>query len=322
MNTKNSHFTLEITYGGLFFLLLLVTLGLYWSGLYSTFMLDDSPNLDNLEKITDEALWSSMGQFIAGGGVSSARPLSLLTFALQFYDWPHGPWAFKYVNLMIHLLNGCLVFWLSLLLARLLVLSTERGLILALLTTALWLLHPLQVSTVLYVVQRMTQLSTLFTLVGLITYLKGRQLLAENKLSKGFLTISLGIGLSGIFAVSSKENGVLLLLYVLALEMTLLQMLPKPVHWKIWFTTFIYAPIAAIILYFVVTFDKILQVYIIRDFTLGERLLTESRVLTEYLAKMLLLHPYDFGLFHDDFVISRGLFDPSTTIFAIILVVV
>ena len=44
----------------------------------------------------------------------------------------------------------------------------------ACLAAAIWLLHPLHVSTVLYTVQRMAQLSALFSLVTLLLYSLGR----------------------------------------------------------------------------------------------------------------------------------------------------
>ncbi|OQW93153.1 MAG: hypothetical protein BWK79_12640, partial [Beggiatoa sp. IS2] len=263
-----------------------------------------------------------MGRFIAEGVAGAlGRPISMLSFALQFYDWPINAWSFKYVNLMIHLLNGCLVFWLLLLLTQVLSLSYSKRLLLAMVTASIWLLHPLQVTTVLYVVQRMTQLSVLFTLIGLISYVQGRYDLAQGKSIKGFIKVSLGIGLGGILATLSKENGVLLVFYVLALETTILQTVTKPPYWRVWFAVFVYLPMTLLSLYFATRFDSLLQDYVVRDFTMGERLLTEARILVDYLAKILLLHPTDFCLFQDDYPISPTLLVPLTTLFAVIFII-
>jgi hypothetical protein len=318
---KTNQVILQLTYGSMFFLLLLGTTWLYWSGLHSIFILDDEANLEPLTNIIDTDV-AGIGQFVTEGAAGQlGRPLSLLTFALQFHSWPLNVWDFKYVNLMIHLLNGCLVFWFILLLCRILALSTARSLLLALLTATVWLLHPLQVSTVLYVVQRMTQLATLFTLVGLITYLQGRQYLSQSQLLKGFLWVSLGIGLGGTLATLSKENGVLLVLYVLVLEVTLLQSLPKPPYWRAWFALFIYTPMALLCLYFASHFGNFLQTYQMRDFTMGERLLTEARVLSDYVTKILLLQPQAFSLFSDDYIVSHNLWTPFTTLPAVALII-
>jgi tetratricopeptide (TPR) repeat protein len=319
---KTNQLSLQLAYGSIFFLLLLGTAWLYWSGLHSIFMLDDEVNLEPLANITDTDILTGIAQVVTEGTAGQmGRPLSLLTFALQFHSWPLNVWDFKYVNLMIHLLNGCLVFWFILLLGRVLALSTARSLLLALLTATVWLLHPLQVSTVLYVVQRMTQLATLFTLVGLIAYLQGRQYLSQSQLLKGFVWVSLGIGLGGTLATLSKENGVLLVLYVLVLETTLLRSLPKPPYWRPWFALFIYAPLALLCLYFASQFGNFLQAYEIRDFTMGERLLTEARVLSDYVTKILLLQPQSFNLFSDDYTVSHNLWTPLTTLPAVVMVI-
>jgi tetratricopeptide (TPR) repeat protein len=322
MNHQSFKIPVDFTYASFFFLILLATVGLYWIGFSPLFILDDEPNLNSLSSITDSEWIVSMGRFVTEGDAGRlGRPISLLTFALQFYDWPNDAESFKYVNLMIHLLNGCLIFWLLLLLTRTLSLSYSRQLLLASVTTAIWLLHPLQVTTVLYVVQRMVQLSVLFTLIGLISYVQGRYDLAQGQLVKGFIKVSLGIGLGGILATLSKENGVLLVFYVLALETTLLQSVKSPPYWRVWFAMFIYLPITLLCLYFAMRFDRLLQDYVVRDFTMGERLLTEARILIDYLAKILLLHPTDFGLFQDDYPMSRGLLTPWTTLPAVLFVI-
>src|SRR5690606_14645559 len=100
------------------------------------------------------------------------RPVSVLS--LVFTKVLHGPgtWGFKYHNLLLHLLNTVLLFWL---LIRLLPrmppgISSGRACLIAGTACCLWLLHPLMVSTVLYAVQRMAQLATLFTLAALLCY--------------------------------------------------------------------------------------------------------------------------------------------------------
>jgi hypothetical protein len=53
-----------------------------------------------------------------------------------------------------------------------------------------------------------------------------------------------------------------------------------------------------------------------RDFTPGQRLLTEGRVLWTYLRDIWLPRAHDGGLFHDDFSLSRSLISPISTLFA------
>jgi len=307
----------QLISGCLFFLALISTVWLYWPGLHGIFLLDDLSNLKNLNTIGDTEQFSETWRFITEGIASTlGRPISLVTFVWQADSWPLYPEDFKYVNLMIHLLNGCLIFWFILLLTRIMELPNKRGLLLALLTASIWLWHPLQVSTVLYVIQRMAQLSTLFTLVGLLAYLYGRQYLARGKLKSGFFLVSVGVGLGGILATLSKENGILLVLYIIILELTVLRSLPQPRYWRIWTGIFLYFPLILLSLYFATHVDSILRGYEIREFTMGERLLTQTRILTDYLAKISLLRPYGFTLYHDDFTISHSLLNPPTTLIA------
>ncbi|MEK8015918.1 MAG: hypothetical protein VSS75_003555 [Candidatus Parabeggiatoa sp.] len=320
--THFSHIS-QLVYGSLFFFILIMIVWLYWQGLSGIFLFDDKSNLRKLVSIDETQWFSDMLLFALDGDAGIlGRSVSLFTFALQSYSWPLNPWDFKYVNLMIHLLNGCLVFWFILILTRFMALPEKRGLFLAFLTASIWLLHPLQVSTVLYVVQRMTQLSALFTLAGLLIYLHGRQLMAQQRVKAGFFWISVGVVLGGILATLSKENGILLVLYIIVLEATVLRALPKPRYWHTWSSLFLYLPLVLLSLYFVTHIDSLLQAYETRHFTLAERLLTEARVLTDYLAKILLLRPQEFGLFHDDFTVSHDILTPPTTLIAISFLII
>ncbi|WP_232281976.1 hypothetical protein [Beggiatoa alba] len=282
------------------------------------FILDDFSNLNALKDFSEDNFWLKFGQFVTEGGAGElGRPISLLSFALQYHAWSDIQ-AFKYVNLMIHVLNGSLVFWIFVLIAPLTALSPHQRHILIFLATAIWLFHPIQISTTLYVVQRMAQLSTLFILLGIVLYLKGRFLLAADKLKIGFFTVSGAVVICGILAVFSKENGVLLVFYLLVLEFTLLQSLKTPVYWQSWKFVFLYLPCALLIAYLLYSVgfsQKTHENYITLGFTVTERLLTQSRVLFDYLLQILLVNPEQFGLAHDDYVLSHSLLEPSITLF-------
>ncbi len=107
----------------LFFLCLIlwVSIGIFGSNLEGSFILDDWPNLNALPKIESAKSWKGIIEFLANnrsGGNNLSRPISLLSFALQADDWPQNPLAFKAVNLVLHLLNGLLIFQLSLYLLK------------------------------------------------------------------------------------------------------------------------------------------------------------------------------------------------------------
>jgi len=57
-----------------------------------------------------------------------------------------------------------------------------------------------------------------------------------------------------------------------------------------------------------------------RPWTLGERMLTEGRVLVDYLRMLWLPRPYTSGLFNDAFSVSTGLLSPPSTLFCLVLI--
>ena len=203
---------------GLLVLLVSMTFMVYAIGFKGDFIFDDYPNLEPLGHYGVIDSWGKVDNFISSGfSGPTGRPISLATFLIDAQTWPTSPYSFKYTNLMIHLLNGVLLCWAIILLLRNYNYKEQQTVWIALIASGMWLLHPYFVSTTLYVVQRMAQLATLFTLIGIIGYLKARLLLAYKPI-QAYLYMAISIGLCTILATYSKENGALLPLLVLVLE--------------------------------------------------------------------------------------------------------
>lgn len=286
--------------------ILLAAAAIYWPALSTGFLLDDSNNLGHLRVVGDEGLL-----FYAFGSSAgpSGRPLSLLTFALQYSSWPDHPFAFKAVNLAIHLACGGLILLLVRRLAGLC--SPDHGRpaawAMAITTTALWLLHPIQSTTVLYVVQRMTQLSALFTLLGLVLYVLCRERYAASPNPVRLATAGLAVWGCTALAILCKENGILLPLFALIIDATLLSRIPQDAVWRKWSRVILWTPLAALLAYLAWTFDATLSSYASRPFTMAERVLAQSAVLLDYARKILVPLPGSFSIYHDDLVVGRGL---------------
>ncbi len=307
--------------------LLLLTGFIYFPGLDSQFILDDVLTLSGLGNIKEYGIV----QYVLDGVTGSAgRPVSSLTFALQHQQWPDNPFQFKLINLFIHFLNGCLVFLLTRFIFKkiqsiniksrnLEEQSSRQADLFALVVTALWLLHPMQTSTVLYVVQRMTQLSAFFTLLGLMGYLIYREIYEKGDAIRGLRGMSVSVFFATLLGVLAKENGILLPLYILVIEATLYSSCPRTKIFKYWTSLFLVSPLLILITYLVMHFDGHLADYAYRPFSMGERLLTQPVVLIHYLSDILLPHFKTFTLFHDDFPISRGLLTPPLTVIAILI---
>ena len=192
---------------------------------------------------------------------------------------------------------------------------------LPLLGASIWLLHPLLISTVLYVVQRMAMLSTLFTLVAMLAYVHGRIALIEEQRRRAYVLLGLAVPVSVVLAILSKENGVLAPVLCGVIELLAFQ--PgagqrRPRASQVFIALSLALPVAVGIALIAGQAHIVVAGYENRPFTLTERLLTEPRVLWSYLASMALPQGPRLGLFHDDYVISRGWFDPVTTSLAVV----
>jgi len=286
----------------------------YATGLNSRFLLDDFSNLVLLEDVNQRGY---LYYILTNNSGPSGRPVSLLSFAFQHAYWPNNPQAFKLVNVIIHLLNGVLIYASCLLLSGFTGIEKARAKTFALMVAAIWLVHPIHVNTVLYVVQRMTLLASFFTLAGVYTYLRlwhpGNTEVTVKRMIGGGVVFSCFL----VLAVFSKENGILLPVFVLCIEFTLFADVKRPNQWKIWSGLCLFLPVLAVIVYLAIGLDDVMEKYSIRSFTMSERLMTEARILVIYLKHILLPHPSAFSLFHDNFPVSHGLLSPLVTLYSI-----
>ena len=304
-------------------LVLAATIAVYANGLGGPFLFDDYVHITKNQWVKIESLaWPDLVQAwnSSFSNFPSNRPLAQLSFGINHALSGLDPWAFKATNLAIHLTTGLMVFVFTRLAYQAVNHgkedASERGTLLALATTVLWLLHPINVSTVLYTVQRMAQLSSLALLVALSCYIRGRIRIADGKSGIGWMLASAPIAIVGFLA---KENTILLPLLLLATELTLLQgvsISPRRGAIRLIWAIFIALPLIAGTIYFV-THPGLLY-YELRPFTLEERVLTQPRVLFSYLHWLLIPDISAFGLFHDDIQISDSLVNPPSTLVAII----
>jgi hypothetical protein len=311
----------SLFFGCVLLLMLLTVFLVYRPGLSGSFLLDDMVNLQQLGDNGGVDDGQAALNFIFGNRSGPAgRPVSMASFLLDAQDWPASASRFKYTNLMIHLICGLLASWFSLLVFRIAGLRENSACLMALMVAVLWLLHPLNVSTTLYVVQRMTQLMALFSLAALVTYLKGRHLLQHHP-GKGLVVMSVGLFPFGLLALLSKENGVLLLVSILALEATLFANTSRTRLHRLWLAAAVIAPLLLAAVYLAISFDRLTANYQFRAFGLSERLLTEGRIVIDYLVNLFFPLVSRFGLYRDDFVLSHGLFDPVSTVLSWLAIV-
>ena len=297
-----------------------LAVAVYWPGIRGPFLFDDFSNLALLGDHGAIDNWHQLVRYLLSGFSGPlGRPVSMASFLLDDNTWPSVSAPFKYTNILIHALNGvllCAVLWQF---CRALKVERSRAAWTAVIGAGIWLLHPFWVSTTLYVVQRMTLLAATFVFLGIMCYLHGRRLLTQDRVVRGYAYMTFGVVGCGLLAVLSKENGALLPIFIWVLERYALSVhAPIPpdrrAGWLKWRALFLYLP-AFLMLAYLASFLPALVAGNTegRDFTPGQRLLTEGRIVLQYLSNLLVPRPHYGGLFHDDITISRGLFSPLTT---------
>ena len=298
----------------------LVALLCYTPSLTGPFVFDDQHNIEdnshikithlNLENLASAALSSPIPN----------RPLPNISFALNYYFTGLNVVGFHVVNIIIHLINGVLVYGFIRLTQQTPALkcSGSENKIPALLSAIIWLLHPLHTQSIAYIVQRMTSMSTLFYLMSLVLYAQYR--LNSHRSSKW--KFGLGSIISGASALASKEIAATLPIFILLYEWYFFQ----GADWR-WFKKHIYIALTAAILIGALSLlyfrghpiAQIVQRYENPDlpFSLAQRLYTESRVVLYYISLIFFPHPSRLNLDHD-FPLSTSLLMPCTTLGSLI----
>ena len=307
-------------------LVFLAGLLLYLPGLSGPLFFDDMPALTGNTQVQIPGTvfdgWRAAALSSDSGPLR--RPLAMLSFAANHAaEGGFTPWGLKAVNLAIHLGMAILLFYFFQAVIRALGLVPDAFTIrlLALTGSAIWLLHPLNVSTVLYAVQRMAQLSALFVLAGLLVFMWYRQRWAERGAPAGeIIAAALWVFFLALLATLSKENGALLPWLAIVLEVCIFRgrwagRSHTGLRMAGW--VLLFAPVVLVMAILAISPDILVGGYSGREFSLEERLLTQARLLWRYLGWICLPNINDMGFQHDDIPLSTGLFSPFTTVLAL-----
>jgi len=293
------------------------TVLVYWIGLRGPFLFDDGPNFSIIKEWL--AGKASLDRVIFGNASwFNHRPLSMASFVVNVKVLGYTPFGFKLANLGLHLLCGALAYnLLSRLMGRDRTLAPHAKLA-ASLVVAVWLLHPLNVSTVLYAVQRMAQWATFFCLLGMWLYVWLRTRLENKDSTAGWIALFVAIPALTFVGVLGKQNAVILPALCLVLELAYFGMpgqWPRPV--KLFFALLIAIPAILACIGLAVRPMALLAGYDEYPFTLGQRLLSEGRVMWDYIQMLLVPHPPSMGIYTDDYLPSSGWLSPPSTIVSI-----
>lgn len=339
----------------LLLLMAVCTFSVYSRSIKGPFVFDDVANIQDNPQIRLTEL--SFNEIIKAGFESPCqhRPVANISFALNYFFNRYDTQGYHFINILIHILTGILLFYfikatLELSNARNVKLRFEKNILpdnrndsihnftnssistsqrsfnpayngilfISFFTTFIWLVHPLQTQTVSYIVQRMNCMAAMFYLLSLFLYAKGR--LSNSNRKK--LALFLGCILSGILSLGSKEIAVTLPFFIFLYEWYFFQ--DVSLRWlkrnSIYLLCFLLIVFPLIFFYLDGhPIERILSAYGHRDFTLGQRVLTEFRVVIYYISLIIFPHPVRLNLLHD-FSISQSFLDPITTLYSFIAI--
>lgn len=310
---------------GLSFLLLFIFVVLSYSNTFdSSWHLDDYHSIVNNRFLhIDKAGFKALADVINDGNVNITRPLSNLTFAVNWYYGKDDVAGYHAVNTGIHVLTAFFLFLTILFLFKTPnlkdKLSKENEYFISLLSAALWAVNPIQTQAVTYIVQRMSSMAAMFYITGIFLYIKGR--LSDSAYKKSALYFC--IFLTYVLALGTKENTITLPLSLLLVEIVFFQDLGRAeIRRKfLWIAagTAAIVALAGIFLFIGTDTLNILKGYENRYFTPGERLLTEARIVVYYLSLFFYPAPTRLSIEHD-IDLSVSFFHPWTTMPSIIII--
>ncbi len=274
----------------------------YLTFLFAPFYFDDFYNIvcnDSLNSLKD-ALMCRRGGF---------RPFSYLWFYFDKKFFGSVPFYFRLENVFIHLINFVLVF-------NIFKKLTESGFkkdsfLISLFAALFWALNPLNSQSVAYIVQRMNEVATFFTLLGFLFYL--------DFFETGRKRYILGFLFSLIAGMGFKETGILLIPLCL-LHFMFFKSFKKGL---IGFVVFLFSAFFAV--FFIPQFESILPVeYLLgnpvneKHFTLIEKFLTSFKVILDYVIVYIFPVFKNIHLYYD-FSIEKSLFSISVLIPLIVI---
>lgn len=245
--------------------------------------------------------------------LTESRPLAQMTFAANYYLGGLDVEGYHIVNTVIHMTTGILLYLFIYETLNLPVLRegfSKNSRWISLLSSLLWLSNPVQTQAVTYIVQRMTSMASMFYVLALLFFVKGR----VSQGGKRWVHFSLTV-LSFFLSLGSKQISITLPILIAIYEVCFFQrgevsglLKKKAAHISIVALVLI---ISATIYYSDLTADFPL------GFPLKERIYTESRVIFYYITLLLFPLPERMSLIYD-YPLSHTIFMPITTLFSVI----
>jgi hypothetical protein len=280
----------------------------------NTFHFDDAHNITENRYARIDTLTFGALKAAATESPLNRRWIPNASFAVDWWRGGGEARTFLTTNLWLHALTATAVFLLlNVVVSSTLGGVTRGGIVAAWLGAAMWAVHPINVQAVTLIVQRMTQMACLFSVLCVLFYLLAR--LSDGPWIKSLFFV--GSLLALLLGAASKENAWIVPMLVYLAELGVVRN-RKPLFPKVLEKMSALAMSGFAAITFVVTvggagpvYRYLEGAYRTRDFTMVERLLTQPRVVLYHLSQIVWPAPGRFSLEHD-FTVSKSLFEPAT----------
>jgi tetratricopeptide (TPR) repeat protein len=288
-------------------LLILLPVFFYFPSLNYPFHFDDYPNIIENPYIKDIKNLSFFIEGLKKQG-TTFRAIPTATFALNYYFNKLSPFGYRLINLLIHIASGILVYFIS---RKLLLLrrdSNEDFVSLgSLLISLIFLLHPIQINTVVYIVQRNEGLSSFFILLSLYLFIRFR----ENDGKKIFYLLGTFFAIVG--SIFSKEIGFMAIGVIILYDLIISWDTKEETLKRLKYYAIFIVPIVVYVLFF---FKGGLLFLLIKGspewfWSPIDNLRTQCNVIIQYMKLLLFPWPGWLNIDHD-FKISKAFFEYPT----------
>lgn len=295
----------------------LLGLLIYSNTFENSFHLDDNPGIlmnNTIRDLSDvQAIWDS----------NHNRFFANLSLAVNYRIGGYDVYGYHVFNLIVHLINATLIYFLSRLLFSTPALKSSslanQRQSFALFMALIFVSHPLATGSVTYIIQRLASMVTLFYLLSVVCFISGR--LSDKKLRR-IIWFSATL-FAALAAAHTKENAFTIPFALLLTEIFFFQenTFFSRLSFKFWIIGILgaVAVVVVALLTFSTSIFKTVQPELGNTYTLTPLtyLMTQFSVIVKYIQ--LLFLPVGLNLDYD-WTIAQQLLEPQTISSLLILV--
>lgn len=264
---------------------------------------DDYNNIvKNVKVHMNQWTWVQIKQSLTAGFNNQivGRPLAYFSFALNYKTGGLNVFGYHVVNIIIHWIASIFLFLFIRDTLRLPILKdrySKNATLIAAMAASFWAIHPIQVTAVTYIVQRMASMAGMFYIMAMYLFLKLRTSCSLSKRMIFFILCCICV----TCALLTKENTIVLGYAFLLYDLLLIQGISKKLAIKSLLKAGGITLVAGLIglLYTDMNLGSAMEYYDIRPFTPIERMLTQPRVILLYLSLIAIPMTSRMAILHD-----------------------